>query len=69
MRFDIYGRYQLEVVRKDDTWAVYRTADGKRRRETDLVIPPWVPAADVPIYLDDLLHELARPGATIRRLD
>ncbi len=69
MRFDIYGRYQLEVVREDEAWAVYRPAEGKRRRETGLVIPPWIPAADVLTYLDDLLHELAQPGTSIRRLD
>ena len=69
MRFDIYGRYQLEVVRQDNAWTVYRTDGGKRRPETDLVIPSSVAAADVPMYLDDLLHELASPGATIRRLD
>ncbi|HEX9790034.1 MAG TPA: hypothetical protein VGA60_05185 [Kiloniellales bacterium] len=69
MRFNIYGRYQLEVVRQDNAWIVYRTGDGKRRREMGLVIPSSVMAADVPMYLDDLLHELASPGATIRRLD
>lgn len=69
MRFDIYGRYQLEVVRQDNTWTIYRTGDGKRRQERGLVIPSSIAAADVSMYLDDLLHELAYPGATIRRLD
>lgn len=69
MRFDIYGSYQLEVIRQDDAWAVYRTADGKRRRDFGLVIPSSLSAADVPTYLDDILHESARPGTMIRRLD
>ncbi|MHA1600577.1 MAG: DUF7661 family protein [Alphaproteobacteria bacterium] len=69
MRFDIYGRYTLDIVRKEEAWVVYRISDGKRRVELGLVVPSSILAADVLMYLDDLLHELAHPGATIRRLD
>ena len=30
MRFDAYGRYRLEVVRKDGSWVVYHLGEGKR---------------------------------------
>lgn len=68
MRFDVYGRFQLDISRESDVWVVYRVGDGGRRPATDLVIPSTTRAADVATYLDDLLHELARPGETIRRL-
>ncbi len=69
MRFDIYGRFSVEVVREGDTWTVYRLGDGKRRREHELVVPPSLAADEIATYLDDLLHELAQPGCGIRRLD
>ena len=40
MKFDIYGRFQLEVLRDEDHWSVYRLASGKRMPVHDFVIPP-----------------------------
>jgi hypothetical protein len=68
MKFDIYGRFQLEVVREDDSWAVYRLAPGKRIRAGDLIIPPEVQPNEVATYLDDLFHESAVPGKSVRLL-
>jgi hypothetical protein len=69
MRFDIYGRYRLDVVRETDSWVVYRLGEGKRRRDPELVIPSHLTADEIGTYLDDLFHEWAFPGAEIRRLD
>ena len=69
MKFDIYGRYRIEVIRKAGSWVVYRSDNGKRRPEFGIVIPSSMSAEEIPTYLDDLLHELAHPGATIRRID
>ncbi len=69
MKFDIYGRYRLEVIRRHESWVVNRVDNGKRRKEFDIVIPSSMRAEEIPTYLDDLLHELAHPGATIRRSD
>ncbi len=69
MRFDIYGRYTLEVERQDDGWAVYRPDRGGHRRVFDFVIPSDLPDTEIATYLDDILHELAGLGAEIRRLD
>jgi len=68
MRFDIYGKHQLEVIRDGDRWKVFRSGDGKRIPRSDVVIPAEVGADDIAQYLDDLFHELARPGQTIRRI-
>jgi hypothetical protein len=67
MRFDVYGRFQLEVVRERGQWVVYRLGDGKRA-PAELAIPSWVAQNELATYLDDLLHELAGPGQSIRRL-
>ena len=69
MRFDIYGRYQLEILREGERWVVYRLDAGRRRPEPDFAIPPSMPADEVIIYLDDMLHELARPDSCVRRID
>ncbi|OZI73790.1 DUF7661 family protein [Bordetella genomosp. 2] len=65
MRFDVYGRYRLEILRTAGGWQVYRETAGKRVPAHDLVLPPDLDAADIPAYLDDLLHELSPPGGRI----
>lgn len=69
MRFDIYGRYQLEVVRKNGRWVVYRLDFAKRRPVSDFAIPPSMHEDELQVYLDDMLHELGRPDSAIRRID
>jgi hypothetical protein len=68
MRFDIYGRFQVEVLREGDSWIVYRVGEGKRRQLTEVVIPPTEKSGAIAKYLDDLFHELATPGKTVRRV-
>jgi hypothetical protein len=67
MKFDVYGRFQLEVVREKDQWVAYRLGLGKRAL-ADLAIPSSVAPSEVETYLDDLLHELAGPGQSVRLL-
>lgn len=69
MRFDIYGRYQLEVIRENEHWVIYRLDSGKRRLMSDFAIPASMHPDEVMLYLDDMLHELARPETSIRRID
>ena len=69
MRFDIYGRYRLEAVREDGRWVMYRMDDGKRRVSSDFVIPASLRPEELATYLDDMLHEEARPGDVVRRID
>jgi hypothetical protein len=67
MKFDIYGRFQLEVTRESDTWVVYRLGLGTRAR-SDLVIPSSVTERELATYLDDAFHELSGPTDRIRKL-
>ena len=68
MRFNIYGRFQLEVRREGERWAAYRLAPGKRVLEDELLIPADVEEAELAVYLDDIYHELAGPGQCIEAL-
>jgi hypothetical protein len=65
MRFNIYGRFQVEVRRESDAWIAYRAENGKRARLNDVVIPSDLNANDIAIYLDDIFHEYAGIGQTV----
>lgn len=66
MKFDVYGRFQIEVCREDDQWVAYQSALGKRTRVNNLAIPQEIRTpAEMARYLDDLYHEVARPGQSV----
>jgi hypothetical protein len=68
MKFDIYGRFQVEVRRENEAWAVYRAALGKRSPLYDVVIPPDVAADELATYLDDVFHEFAGLRQNVERM-
>jgi len=68
MKFDIYGRFELEVLRENERWIAYRVGLGIRSRDDGVIIPPSLQAEEIAIYLDDLFHELAGRGQTVRVL-
>jgi hypothetical protein len=68
MRFDIYGRFQVDVRRENGAWAVYRAELGKRTLLRDVVIPPDLAADDLATYLDDIFHEYAQHGDNVEAL-
>jgi hypothetical protein len=65
MKFDIYGRFQVDVRRVNDSWEVYRLEPGKRAKMEELVIPPTLGANEIIVYLDDIFHELAGFGQSV----
>ncbi|MDB5933330.1 MAG: hypothetical protein JWQ01_674 [Massilia sp.] len=65
MKFNIYGRFQVEVRRENESWAVYRAEMGKRARLNEVVIPSDMEAGDIAIYLDDIFHEFAGIGQCV----
>lgn len=68
MKFDVFGRFQLEVVREEERWVAYRLEPGKRVKWNQLAIPPSIDASEIGGYLDDLYHEMAGPGLVVREL-
>jgi hypothetical protein len=65
MRFNVYGRFLLDVQRKGDAWVVYRLVDGLRVPSHDLVIPSDIEEAGISQFLDDIFHELSGPDDRI----
>jgi hypothetical protein len=68
MRFNIYGRFQVEVRRENDSWAVYRSEAGKRTLLNDVVVPPNLTSDELATYLDDIFHEFAKVGDHVERM-
>jgi hypothetical protein len=66
VRFNVYGRFKLDVIREGDQWAVYRLEPGKRIKVREFVIPSSLPEAEIGTFLDDIFHELAQPGQAVR---
>ena len=66
MRFNVYGRFKVDVVREGNQWAVYRLELGKRIKVTEFAIPSSLSDAELGTFLDDIYHELATPGQTVQ---
>jgi hypothetical protein len=66
MKFDVYGRFHLEVLRENNFWVAYRIGLGTRSRDIDVIIPDSLTPEEIAGYLDDLFHELCGPGQSIR---
>jgi hypothetical protein len=69
MKFNIYDRFILDVVRVNDRWDAFELDSGKRMRVTDFATPAWLDESQLPQYLDDIFHESAKPGDAITRID
>ncbi len=69
MRFDVYGRFTLEVEREADQWRVFRLVPGKKVPEPGIVLPSFLDESAIAQAIDDLFHEMSKPGECVRRLD
>jgi hypothetical protein len=65
MKFNIYGRFHITVLREKGAWAVYQSEMGKRTRLPDVVVPPDLAADELAVYLDDIFHEFAGIGQRV----
>jgi hypothetical protein len=68
LRFDVYGRFVIEVARTGNHWTVYYVGEGLKRPAPDIRLPPEADEASLADHLDDLLHEYGAPGRSIRRV-
>lgn len=68
MRFNIFGRFQLDVEREGEAWVAYRVAGEGRRPEREIGIPSHLEGGEVEEFLADIFHELAEPGDTVSLL-
>ncbi len=69
MKYDVYGRFFIDVTRESESWVVYRVDQGRRQRMEDLIIPAEARAEDIPRWLEDLLHEYAVPNRKIKMIE
>jgi hypothetical protein len=68
MKFDVYGRFRVEVQRENDSWTVYRIELGRRVKLNDLIIPNALAAEEIATFLDDIFHELCSSGQSVKLL-
>ena len=50
LRFDIYGRLLIEVIRDESHWRVFSCGAGKRTPLDDIVIPAEIPEHEIATY-------------------
>lgn len=62
MKFNIYGRSQLEIRRENDSWEVVRRDSAARALDDDLFISSALETEDDATYLDELCLELEGAG-------
>ena len=68
MKFDVYGRFRLEVQRENDSWVLHRLPIGKRVRATDFIVPVMLKANEIATFLDDIFHQLSGLGQSVKLL-
>lgn len=62
MKLDIFGKQEMEVVRRNGEWlAFYCGNEGKKRKAQGVIIPSSLSEREVVEYIDDLFHEWATP--------
>ena len=66
MVFDIYGRFELEVVLKNNRWVAFRRSNGLLAPYRDLVFPVGIRESELLNFVDDFFHEYAREGQYVR---
>jgi len=71
LRFEVYGRFRVNLHREEDGWWVAERlgADGKRSVLPEVVVPPDADPQQIADHLEAMFHEWARPGTRISRID
>ena len=68
MIFDIYGRFQIEVIASGNGWKAFRKGNGIKVPFPELVFPKGLAEADLVDFLDDHFHEYAQPGQSVNAI-
>jgi len=60
MKFDVFGRKIIEVIRENNEWVAYYVgSNGLKRKAVEIQIPVDMKQLDLQEYLADLFHEWA----------
>ena len=68
MKFDIYGKFQLQVERENGRWQVYKIGSGYRTPVHDIIIPLEMSPEELIGFLDDIFHEASTPEKKVRAI-
>ncbi len=68
MIFDVYGRFEIEVLRRHGHWVAYRLGPGMRHVDYDVTFAPDIPEDEIEAILDDMFKDLAIPAHSVRRI-
>ena len=68
VKFNVYGRFQIEGIRVGESWTAFQLVPGKRIALHDFSIPAWMSADEIAAYLDDIYRELGGPGDLVRAI-
>jgi len=66
-KFNVFGKFVLDVRREDDQWRPYLAGEGKRR-PANIHIPDDLADGDLAVFLEDLFHESGTPDTEVRRI-
>jgi hypothetical protein len=69
MKFNIYDRFVVEIIRKEKRWVAFRVGEGVKVPESNLIVPQDLEASELITFVEDMYHEFARPGKSIEILD
>jgi len=69
MRFSIYNRFVVEIIRKNERWIAFRIGAGIKVPEDNLMVPQDLEESELITFLEDMFHEFARPGKSIKILE
>jgi hypothetical protein len=67
IRLDVFGRFQVDLVRENEGWVVVRVGQGLGA-PLDVVIPSELQEDEAIRHLEDLWHEAAVAGQRIRKV-
>jgi hypothetical protein len=60
MKFAVFGKMDIDVVREEGQWIAYRLGgEGKKRKLHDLKFPSSLTEAELLGYVEDVYHEWA----------
>ena len=68
MKYNVYGKFKVEVVRQRDVWQVFRIGQGVKRPEPDVHINPDASESEILVALDDAFHEWSVPDTSIEEI-
>ncbi|HEY9696116.1 MAG TPA: hypothetical protein V6D10_02560 [Trichocoleus sp.] len=68
MKYNIYGKFKVEVVRQGNVWRVFRIGLGVKRPEPNVHIQLDASELEILVALDDAFHEWASPDANIEEI-